>query len=121
MHDRLISCHYTPTEQDQELIKFHPILGAQMIKDLPFHPFVEQIIRHHHERYDGAGYPDGLTAEHIPFAARVVSLANTFDHFVTGNGYQPAMPVPEAREHIRRDAGKYLDPALAELFAKVVW
>lgn len=121
MHDRLISGHTSLTEQDQELLKCHPNIGAQMIKDLPFHPFVEQIIRHHHEQYDGAGYPDGLSGERIPFSARVVSLANTFDHFVTGHGVQSSMPVPEAREHIRRDAGKQLDPNLAELFAKVVW
>lgn len=121
IHDHLIAGLHSPTDQDQELLKSHPTIGAKMIKGLPFHSCVEQIIRHHHERFDGSGYPDGLIGEHIPFPARIVGLANTFDHFVTGYGSQTAMPVPEAREKIRQEAGKRLDPKLADLFAKVVW
>jgi putative nucleotidyltransferase with HDIG domain len=121
IHDHLISGQYSPTDQDQELLKCHPIIGAQMVRDLPFPPSVEQIIRYHHEKFDGSGFPDRLIGEQIPFAARIVGLANIFDHFVTGHGSQAAMPVPEAREKIRQEAGKSLDPKLAELFAKVVW
>lgn len=91
------------------------------MKGLPFHPSVEQIIHHHHERYDGSGFPDGLSGEDIPFPARIVGLANIFDHFVTGYGHERAMPLPEAREKIRQAAGRRVDPKLAELFAKVVW
>lgn len=121
IHDQLISGHYSPTDQDQELLKCHPTLGAQMMKGLPFHPSVEQIIRHHHEMFDGSGFPDGLSGEQIPFPARIVGLANIFDHFMTGHASQTAMPVPEAREKIRQEAGKSLDPGLADLFAKVMW
>jgi putative two-component system response regulator len=121
IHDRLISGHYSPTDQDQELLKCHPTIGAQIMRGLPFHPSIEQIIRHHHEKYDGSGFPDGLIGAQIPFPARIVGLANIFDHFVTGHGLQTAMPVPEAREKIRQEAGKSLDPTLADLFAKVVW
>jgi putative nucleotidyltransferase with HDIG domain len=121
IHDHLISGHYSPSDQDQELLKCHPTIGAQMMRGLPFHPSVEQIICHHHERFDGAGFPDCLIGEQIPFAARIVGLANFFDHFVTGHGSQTPMPVPEAREKIRQEAGKSLDPKLADLFAKVVW
>jgi response regulator RpfG family c-di-GMP phosphodiesterase len=92
-----------------------------MMKGLPFHPSVEQIIRHHHEKFDGSGFPDGLSGEQIPFPARIVGLANIFDHFMTGHALQTAMPVPEAREKIRQEAGKSLDPGLADLFAKVMW
>jgi putative two-component system response regulator len=121
IHDQLISGHYSPTDQDQELLKCHPALGAQMMKGLPFHPSVEQIIRHHHEKFDGSGFPDGLSGEQIPFPARIVGLANIFDHFMTGHASQTAMPVPEAREKIRQEAGISLDPGLADLFAKVMW
>ncbi len=121
IHDRLISSHYSPTEQDRELLKCHPTIGAQMMRDVPFHPSVEQTIRHHHEKFDGSGFPDGLIGHQIPLPARIVGLANIFDHFVTGYGSQPALPVPEAREKIRQEAGKSLDPKLADLFAKVVW
>ena len=121
IHDHLIAGYQSPTDQDQEILKCHPSIGAKMLKGLPFHPSVEQIIHHHHEHFDGSGYPDGLIGEQIPFPARIVGLANTFDHFVTGHGSRTAMPLPEAREQIRQEAGKRVDPQLADLFAKVVW
>ncbi len=123
IHDRLISGHHSLSDQEQELMSCHPHIGAQFIRSIPFHPAVEQIIHSHHEKFDGSGFPDGLTGEQIPFPARIVSLANLFDNFVTGQGgvAPRAIPVPEAREAIRKEAGKSLDPKLAELFANVVW
>jgi response regulator RpfG family c-di-GMP phosphodiesterase len=82
---------------------------------------VEQIILYHHEKFDGSGFPEGLVGDHIPFPARIVGLANIFDNYVTGQGTHKAMPIPEARESIRQEAGKSLDPELAHLFATVVW
>lgn len=121
IHDRLIIGHDPMSEHDQELMKCHPMIGAQFINNIPFHPAVEQIIRFHHEKFDGAGFPEGLVGDHIPFPARIVGLANLFDNYVTGHGTHKAMPVPEAREKIRQEAGKSLDPELADLFATVVW
>ena len=121
IHDRLIAGHQSLSAQDQELMTCHPTIGAQFISRIPFHPAVEQIIRYHHEKFDGSGFPEGLTGDHIPFPARVVGLANIFDNYVTGQGISKAIPVPEARETIRQEAGKSVDPTLAELFAKVVW
>ena len=121
IHDRLIAGHHSLTDQDQELMQCHPTIGAQFINSIPFHPAVAQIIRSHHEKFDGSGYPEGLAGAHIPLPARIVSLADVFDNYVTGQGVSRAMPVPEARENIRQEAGKSLDPELAELFAKVVW
>ncbi len=120
LHDRLVSAHVPQSEQNQELIKCHPVMGEKMIQALPFPQSVTQILRSHHERYDGTGFPDGLVGEDIPFLARVVGLANQFDHLVVGQN-EPPIPIPEAREYIRREAGKGIDPALADLFAKVVW
>jgi cyclic di-GMP phosphodiesterase len=121
IHDRLISGHHSLSHQDQELMKCHATIGAQFIHRIPFHPSVEQIIRYHHEKFDGSGFPEGLAGNDIPFPARIVGLANVFDNYVTGLGREKAMPVPEARENIRQDAGKSLDPELADLFANVVW
>ncbi len=121
IHDRMISGHGHSSEQDQEEGKCHPILGEKMIAALSFPEDVSHIIRSHHERYDGSGFPDNLKGEAIPFLARIVGLANTFDHLVVGEGDRGPIAVPEAREHIRREAGKGLDPTLADLFAKVVW
>ena len=121
IHDRLIAGHPSLSENDQELMNCHPTIGAQFIRSTPFHPAVEQIIRSHHEKFDGSGFPEGLAGDAIPFPARIVGLANVFDNYVTGQGGQKAMPVPEAREQIRQEAGKSLDPQLADLFANVVW
>lgn len=121
IHDRLIAGHHALSDQDQELMTCHPTIGAQFISRIPFHPAVAQIIRSHHEKFDGSGFPEGLAGDKIPYPARIVSLANIFDNYVTGQGVPKAMPVPEARESIRQEAGKSLDPELAELFANVVW
>ncbi len=121
IHDRLIAGHTSISEQEQELMKCHPTIGAQFISNIPFHPAVEQIIRSHHEKFDGSGFPDGLAGDKIPFPARIVGLANVFDNYCTGQSTHQTMPVPEARETIRQEAGKSLDPELANLFATVVW
>ncbi len=121
IHDRLLAGQHSLTNHDQELMKCHATIGAQFIHSIPFHPSVEQIIRCHHERFDGSGFPEGLAGEHIPLPARIVGLADVFDNYVTGQGTDKAMAVPEAREHIRQDAGKTLDPELANLFADIVW
>ena len=121
IHDRLLSGHSALSNQDQELLKCHPSIGIQMIANIPFHQSIVDIVRHHHERFDGSGFPDRLQGEAIPYPARIVTLANTFDHIVTGNDRTKALAIPEARETIRLEGGKSLDPQLAELFAKVVW
>ena len=121
IHDRLVSGNFQKSEQDEEVLRCHPTIGEKMVQALPFPDSVSQILRSHHERYDGSGYPDGLAKEEIPYLARIVGLANLFDHLVVGHQNQGPLAIPEAREYIRQEAGKGIDPELAELFAKVVW
>ncbi len=121
IHDRLISGDLPQSQQDFETLKFHPVIGESMIQSLPFPKQVAQIVHSHHERFDGTGYPDGLVGEEIPFLARIVGLANLFDHLVVGHANQDPLAIPEAREQIRLEAGKGIDPRLADLFANVVW
>ena len=121
IHDRLVSGNFQKSEQDEEVLRCHPTIGEKMVQALPFPDSVSQILRSHHERYDGSGYPDGLAKEEIPYLARIVGLANLFDHLVVGHQRQDPLAIPEAREYIRREAGKGVDPDLADLFAKVVW
>ena len=109
------------TLQTEELSKCHPTIGEQMVNNLPFPLEVREIIRHHHERFDGKGFPDGLSGESIPFGARIVGIANFFDNLVTGETEHGALAISEAREYIRREAGQRLDPDLAELFPRVIW
>lgn len=121
IQDRLLLGQSALSDQDQELLKCHPLIGERMMNALPFPPQVVQIIRHHHECFDGTGYPDGLQGDHIPYLARLVGLANMFDNLVAGKPGHDPIPIPKAREHIRREAGVSVDPTLADLFAKVVW
>ncbi len=108
-------------DQTEELSKCHPAIGEQMVNNLPFPVEVREIIRHHHERYDGKGFPDGLSGKNIPYAARIVGIANFFDNLMTGETEHGSLAILEARECIRREAGHRLDPELAELFPRVIW
>jgi HD-GYP domain-containing protein (c-di-GMP phosphodiesterase class II) len=81
---------------------------------------VGQIISYHHEHHDGSGYPNGLQGDGIPLLARIVSIAQTFDHFVSGHSQRPASSVDEALQRIRGMSGTTFDPKLTDLFIRAV-
>ena len=93
----------------------HPMLGVRMAAQAGVPDRALQIIAHHHERHDGSGYPDGLAGDHIPLLARIVGVAQTFDHLTTPS--EPhALPFAEACQHLGNLAGTALDPNLVEAF-----
>ena len=94
----------------------HPIIGHQMLKDVPFLHSSLSGIRHHHERWDGAGYPDTLGGETIPMQVRILSVADVFDALTSDRPYRQAMSVAEATEIIEREAGRQFDPAVVSAF-----
>ncbi|MSQ77712.1 MAG: HD domain-containing protein [Nitrospiraceae bacterium] len=93
----------------------HSMLGVRMTAPLGIPEPASHIIAHHHKRYDGAGHPNGLAGNQIPLLARIVGVAQTFDHLTAQTG-QAAMPFVEACEHLGNQAGTALDPDLVELF-----
>lgn len=104
-----------PGPLDQEewaLVKRHPITGAEMIKDLPFLEEAIPIVRHHHERWNGEGYPDGLAGKVIPEGARIVAVADTFDSMTTDRPYCVQCSPEQALEEITALAGENYDPAV---------
>ncbi|MEW6544419.1 MAG: HD domain-containing phosphohydrolase [Nitrospirota bacterium] len=103
-------------DDEREPLRPHPEIGARIILPLGLPAQVRQAIVHHHERYDGLGYPSGLQGERIPLSARIVGLVQAFDLMVTGSPAQPALSIEEASEQIQRQAGTRFDPKLAELF-----
>ena len=109
-----------PESQTYEQVQRHPEIGARMVFALPFPPAVTQIIRHHHEHYDGSGYPDGLQGDRIPSFAQIVCLADVFDHLLTDRLADGPLTKEEAMEYVRGQAGKLFDPSLAEAFVHVV-
>jgi HD-GYP domain-containing protein (c-di-GMP phosphodiesterase class II) len=103
-----------------EVMKSHPIIGLQIIAPAGLGEDVEDIVRHHHERWDGAGYPDNLSGGDIPLGARIFSVADAFDAMTTDRPYRSALPGEEAVKEIRDNAGRQFDPSAVEAFLEVV-
>ena len=107
------------TDNEWTTMRTHPDLGARIIANIPFLEEVAVIIRAHHERWDGAGYPEGLTAEHIPLGARIFAVADSFDAMTSDRPYRRGRRLDEALEEIRRCAGTQFDPAVVRAFLAV--
>ncbi len=102
-------------DRDQfEIMKSHPLAGAKLLAHIPALAEVIPGIRHHHENWDGSGYPDGLAGEAIPLAGRLILIGDAFDAMTTDRVYRSRMPVALTLEEIRRHGGTQFDPALVE-------
>ena len=104
---------------ERDVMERHAEIGWEILRDVTFLGEAKLVVRHHHERWDGDGYPDRLAGEDIPLAARVFSVADTFDALTTDRPYRTAMPIEVAREIISEAAGTQFDPAIVEAFGKV--
>ncbi len=105
------------TTDEYAIVKQHVWLGDAIVRDLPNVEAIRAGVRHHHERWDGTGYLDGLAGEDIPLIARIVSVCDAFSAMTTTRPYRKALSVPEALERLERAAGSQLDPRLAQVFA----
>lgn len=110
----------TRPSHDTALHKEHPEKGAQITRALGFPEEVSQLVLFHHERWDGQGYPRGLRGEHIPRLARVISIAETFDHLITGTPGHAPLSVELALHQIASQAQTYFDPTLLPIFIDVI-
>ncbi|HEV8053958.1 MAG: diguanylate cyclase [Chloroflexi bacterium] len=108
------------TAYEMEIVKQHVALGDLIVRDLPNLWTVRAGIRHHHERWDGTGYLDGLRGERIPLIARVLAVADAFSAMTTTRPYRVALPVDEALDRVRKAAGTQLDPELAMAFVAAI-
>ena len=118
--DRVMERQGTLTEDDWEAIHQHPELGADMLKDLGVYGPVAQIVRAHHERIDGRGYPDRLKGDEIPEIARIVAVAEVYDTLTAEDTYRDRMTSFQAMTELRRVAGKQLDERYVEALAKLL-
>ena len=107
------------TEEEFELIRTHPVVGDKILKPLKFLSCEAKAVRHHHERYDGKGYPDGLKGDDIPLIARVVTVADAFDAMTSDRPYRGKRPLAAALEEIGRGAGTQFDPTAADAFLTI--
>jgi HD-GYP domain-containing protein (c-di-GMP phosphodiesterase class II) len=108
------------TDEEWAAIKLHPGKGHEIVERLNGLQGVATIIRHHHEHYNGSGYPDGLAGDDIPLEARIISVADTFDALTSARPYRPAMSVAEAEAELLRVAGSQLDPNCVATFVKLL-
>lgn len=101
--------------EQRELIQEHPVRGVEIVESVrSLHPTILEAIRHHHERYDGDGYPDGLEGEAIPLVARIIMVADTVDAMTTSRPYRDALPVKVVREELREESGTQFDPQMVK-------
>jgi putative nucleotidyltransferase with HDIG domain len=108
------------TPKERRVIERHPDIGARLVEPLGIPTEITAVIRHHHEWWDGRGYPDGLYGEQIPLVARIVAMADAYDGMSSCRPYRPALSPEEVRGELRRSAGAQFDPTLAKEFLLIL-
>ncbi len=117
--DRILRKPGPLDDEEWELMKLHPKLGWEMLRDIAFLEESARIVLAHHERYDGKGYPNGLAGEEIPLGARIFAVADTFDAMTSDRPYRKALPYSRARQELIDFAGTQFDPRVVEAFLRV--
>jgi putative nucleotidyltransferase with HDIG domain len=107
------------TDDEFETIKSHPHIGAGILNSIEFLKNVCEIIKHHHERFDGKGYPSGLGGSEIPLGSRIICVADSFDAITSCRPYRKPLTFAEATDEVKRCAGSQFDPMVVEAFIKL--
>ncbi|HEX5139171.1 MAG TPA: HD domain-containing phosphohydrolase [Planctomycetota bacterium] len=107
------------TDSEWEVMRRHTIIGHQMISKIKFLRGASDIVLHHHERWDGGGYPNGISGEEIPLGARIFSIIDTYDAMTSKRPYKEALPIATARKEIERCAGTQFDPRIVKEFLRI--
>ena len=117
--DRILLKPGTLTEDEFEVMKSHVTLGLEIVSDNPWLHGAVATIRHHHERFDGSGYPDGLRGKAIPVAARLFAIVDVFDALTSERPYRTPMSLDEAVGAIKRESGRHFDPDVVAAFVSI--
>ncbi|NIA20104.1 MAG: HD domain-containing protein, partial [Xanthomonadaceae bacterium] len=106
------------TEEEYLIVKKHPITGKHILAPITSLAAIVPVVYHHHERWDGAGYPDGLKGEKIPLLARILTVADAFDAMTSSRAYRQEMDSSGAFQELELHAGSQFDPELVEVFCR---
>jgi putative nucleotidyltransferase with HDIG domain len=106
------------TPEEFEKMKIHPVVGAELLEQVEFPYPVAPIVRGHHEKWDGSGYPDGLSGEDIPIGARILSTVDCLDALSSDRQYRRALPLDEALAIVQKESGKSFDPRIVDLLSR---
>jgi len=104
------------TSAERLIMQQHPVTGWEIVRDIEFLGTARDVIRHHHERWDGTGYPDGLSGDAIPLSARIFAVADTLDALTTNRPYRQASTIAQARVIIVQGGGTHFDPDVVDVF-----
>ena len=110
--DRILNKPGKLTEEEVETVKRHPLIGGEILKDFTSIPGIWEGAKYHHERYDGTGYNEGLKGEEIPYFARIICVADSYDTMAGGRHYQKKRDNDEIKEELGRCAGGQFDPEI---------
>lgn len=108
------------SEQEFNQVKRHTIIGEKICRPLGQDRLILEVIRHHHERYDGKGYPDQLTGENIPIAARIMAVVDAYDALTSDRPYRSRLSQEQALQILKQEAGKQFDPEIAMAFVSML-
>lgn len=108
------------TEEESEIVRQHPIIGYEILRNISEMPGLATGARWHHERYDGAGYPDGLAGEEIPIEARIIGIADAYDAMTSERPYASVMPPMRIKQELEKNRAKQFDPALVDVLVSMI-
>ncbi len=120
--DRVLHSPHRLDKEDWEIMKAHAAVGAAIIMQtaMPRREAIARAVRHHHEHFDGSGYPDGLSGHDIPLHARIISLADSYDALGDARPYHPARTHAQIMRILRQEAGSKCDPDLLRVFEAMI-
>ncbi|MGC8927487.1 MAG: HD domain-containing phosphohydrolase [Myxococcota bacterium] len=118
--DNILNKKATLTPEDRKAIENHPLFGDQILGPIKFLKEAQNIVLHHHEKYDGSGYPSRLKGEEIPLLARIITVADSFDAMTSDRPYRKAFSLEEAIAELKRKSGSQFDPKVVEVFEKII-
>lgn len=107
------------TLEEHQILQSHATVGAELLESIDFLRPALATVRHHHERWDGKGYPDGLVGKAIPLWARILAVADSFDTMIVDRPYRKALSLQEARSEVEKMAGIQYDPEVVAAFLEI--
>ena len=120
VRDEIINKTTRLEEEEYNEIKKHPVTGAKILENMSELPDIAIGAKYHHERYDGRGYPEGLSGENIPLVARIIGVADAYDAMTSNRSYREVMPQEKVRDEIVKGKGTQFDPVFAEIMLKII-
>ncbi len=113
--ERILRKDDTLTPEEYEEMKKHPVIGASIVREVPFLSYAVPVILYHHERYDGKGYPEGISGEVIPLSSRIVMIADAVDAMMHARPYRDKLPMEKVLKELEENAGTQFDPTIINI------